>query len=150
MIVAVSVVVEAGVNVAGFGAEAVLEAGAGAAGAAGKGAEGIVFVVHRGSAIRSEVFADVTISIISGEVVGVAAADPASGEQSTYATCALHAAADVKAPREGILQCGLIVLRNAVPSIVGIAGIDGAACGAADQPREVIVAVAINGGAEGK
>ena len=134
MVVAVSVVVKTSVDVAGFGAEAVLKASAAAAGAAGKGAEGIVFVVHRGSAIRSEVFADVTISIISGEVVGVTAADPAGGEKSAYSTCVLHAAANVKAPSEGVLQGGVIVLRNAVPAIVGIAGIDGAACGAVDQP----------------
>ena len=114
-------------------------AGAGAAGAAGERAEGVILVVHRDRAAGGEVFADVAVAIIGGEVVGVAAADPAGGEQAADAARALHGAAEIKPPGEGVSQGGSGVLGGAVPAIIVVAGLDGAVIAARDEAGEMVV-----------
>ena len=104
VIPAVAVVVEAADVVAGFGAEAVLQAGAGVSCKAGQGAEGVVFVVGKCGSCGGEVFADVAIAIVGGEVIGVAAADPTGGKKSANSPRSLHAATKVESPEKGIMK----------------------------------------------
>lgn len=70
-----------------------MKAGGGAAGQAGEGAEGVVLVVGGDGAGGGEVFGDVAVAIVGGEVVRLAGiAYPTVGEEASHAARALHGA----------------------------------------------------------
>ena len=115
--------------VSGFGAEAVVEEVA-RVGVDDGVAEGVVFEVGDDGAGGGEVFADIAVAVVSGEIVdgGWLIVD-GFREEAGYAAGALGGVAEVRAPEAGFCKsqnrwdaCAPFIISDAVPSVVEVEG----------------------------